>query len=31
LMELDYKYRLQVRPFAYLPFILGTLALYNLY
>mmetsp|Transcript_19955 Transcript_19955/g.28680 ORF Transcript_19955/g.28680 Transcript_19955/m.28680 type:complete len:185 (+) Transcript_19955:74-628(+) len=26
-MEIDYKYRLQVRPFAYLPFILGALVL----
>ena len=28
-MEVDFKYKLQVRPFAYLPFPLAGLALYN--
>lgn len=29
-MEVDYKYRLQVRPFAYLPFVLAPVVLYAL-
>ena len=28
-MEVDYKYKLQVRPYAYLPFPLAGYALYN--
>lgn len=30
-MEVDFKYKLQVRPFAYLPFPLAGLALYNFF